>query len=675
MSDQEIRIEVQPLKLKLKSTFRHAGKERNEGESIWVIANRGGITGYGEGCPRSYVAGDDLKSSVQWVEKNFSSGNIFFNTLDDVKNWMKENDSLIDSYPSAWCAIEMALLDLFSQEKNCSVEAMLGIDNFRRQGRYTAVLGDDKRWKYTTIVDQYLVRGFSDFKIKLNGDLERDRDKIAILKDLCEQHGTSDVRIRLDANNLWDSRPEEAITHLKALDGPIFAIEEPVGSKNAPDIIRVSAATGLPVILDESLCKLSELSLYKNSLGKFIVNIKISRVGGLIRSLKIIDEIKKLGWPIIIGCHVGETSLLTRAALIPAAAAGENLIAQEGAYGDYLVEREPVEPILKFGRHGQLDLSLPYYYKTFQGLKVIPTENWNTGLGMLCRWPTLPDNGHPEILTIKMPDKYKIHYRHWGKTQGEDVLLVLHGGMSHSGWQAPLGNALKSLSGNLAMVAPDRRGCGLNNDRGDLGSVHLVIEDVVKHIEFLKRSFKRVHLAGWCQGSQYATVAAAQAGDLLSSLILLTPGFFWNERFRSVIRIAESNIFNMVSELKLRPDRNQAYVPIPMEGTDFTMDEEWLDFIENDELKTTMITMKTAHIMDEIQELSWQALFQTNLPMLSILAEQDRIVDNNKFQQFTGHMFSGKNHNRLVKLESGHAIQFEMPEQIAGEIISFIQTI
>ena len=250
--------------------------------------------------------------------------------------------------------------------------------------------------------------------------------------------------------------------------------------------------------------------------------------------------------------------------------------------------------------------------------------------------------------------------------------VVLHGGMSHSGWQASLANALRATSDSISVVAPDRRGCGLNDGHGDTGSVHSVIEDVVKHIEYLKGSFKRVHLAGWCQGSQYASVAADQAGSLLSSLILLTPGFFWNERFRSVIRIAENNISNMVAELKLKPDRTQAYVPIPMEAADFTLEDEWLDFIENDDLKTTMVTMKTAHVMNEIQELSWTAILQNMLPVLTILARNDRIVDNNKVQQFMGHMFSDKDRNRLVTFDSGHAIQFEMPEKIAAEIIRFI---
>ncbi len=182
-------------------------------------------------------------------------------------------------------------------------------------------------------------------------------------------------------------------------------------------------ATGLPVILDESLCTLDDLSLFRNIPGKFIANIKISRVGGLIRALRLIKELKKMGWPMIIGCHTGETSLLTRAALVAASAAGESLIAQEGAFGDYLMEREPVEPILKFGRDGLLNLSYPYYFKTVQGLKVIPTDNWNIGFGLQGRMPVVPDDGSPKVHFLEMSDRYKIHYRVWGKTEGEDAVI------------------------------------------------------------------------------------------------------------------------------------------------------------------------------------------------------------------------------------------------------------
>ncbi len=387
----------------------------------------------------------------------------------------------------------------------------------------------------------------------------------------------------------------------------------------------------------------------------------------------MVAEVKKWGWPIIVGCHVGETSLLTRAALVVTAAAGESLVAHEGAYGDYLVEREPAQPMLKFGHGGLLDLRSPYYLKTIQGLRIIPVENWETGFGMQCRMLQTPDDGAPDICFLEMPDQYKINYRRWGYPEGEDVVLILHGGMSHSGWQAPLAIQLRAMMPDLTVVAADRRGCGLNDNRGDLGSVHTVIEDVTRHIEYLKKSFKRVHLAGWCQGAQYAAVAASKMPDSLSSLILMTPGFFWNERFRSVLSITENNILAMIKELKLRPDRDHACIPVPMEATDFTLVDEWLDFIEKDDLKITLLNIKSSRIMDEIQEMSWFAMLQNRLPVLAIMAEHDRIVDNNKVRRFIGHMFSGENKNRIVSLASGHAIQFERPEEVAAEILTFIR--
>jgi len=112
-----------------------------------------------------------------------------------------------------------------------------------------------------------------------------------------------------------------------------------------------------------------------------------------------------------------------------------------------------------------------------------------------------------------------------------------------------------------------------------------------------------------------------------------------------------------------------------MEATDFTLVDEWLDFIEKDHLKTTSVTLKSVSIMDEIQELSWFAMLQNRLPILAMMGEQDRIVDNRKVLQFIGHLFPGNNHNRLVTLESGHAIHFEKTGEVASEIVNFIRNL
>jgi len=672
ITKDKVTLDIRPLQVALKTKFRHAGATRLEGESIWIRAERNGISGCGEGCPRAYVAGDDLESSIRWAREQFGNDHAALRSFDAMNGWAAENRGLIETFPSAWCAVEMALIDLFARERGVSAETFLGIDPVRRQGRYTAVLGDDHTWRYTYLVDMYMIRGMRDFKIKLNGRQEKDQKKIDILLRLAREYGASDLRIRLDANNLWADETDRAIAHIRGLAGDFFAVEEPVRARDAGEISRFSIETGLPVILDESLLTPETVAVYRELPGSFIANIKISRVGGLLRALELIRVLRECGWPIVIGCHVGESSLLTRAGLLAAAAAGDRLIAHEGAFGDYLVEWEPVKPMLRFGREGMLSLDSLYYYKNTLGLHLVPPENWGLGLGMDGRSVRPPGDGNPTVDTLTMPDGYAIHSRNWGKAVGEDALLVLHGGMSHSGWQAPLAAAVRAIAPDLTVIAPDRRGCGLNADRGDLGTVSQVTGDVTEQILRLKQRFRRVHLAGWCQGCQYAAIAAARLPDAVDSLLLLTPGFFWNERFRSVLSIAEKVVLKMISEFSLKPDRHHACIPIPMEGTDFTLNDAWLDFIETDLLKTTMITLKSASVMDEVQELSWYAVPEIRQPMLMIMADRDRIVDNARVLRFMGHRFEDGSGNRMYRVNCGHAIQFEEPDAVAGEIALFI---
>lgn len=78
-------------------------------------------------------------------------------------------------------------------------------------------------------------------------------------------------------------------------------------------------------------------------------------MGGLIRSLEIVARARALGVQLIIGAQVGETSLLTRAAWTVAQAAGDALLAQEGAFGTYLLQEDIRRPALMFGAGGVLD--------------------------------------------------------------------------------------------------------------------------------------------------------------------------------------------------------------------------------------------------------------------------------------------------------------------------------
>jgi L-alanine-DL-glutamate epimerase-like enolase superfamily enzyme/pimeloyl-ACP methyl ester carboxylesterase len=671
--NQPIRLHFSELRVPLKATFRQASAARTHGDSLWVEASRGAHRGYGEGCPRSYVTGETRASCRQWLGTWHEVIQSECTSLDTLRDWLASHTAAIDASPSVWCAIESALLDLFARECEQSVEALIGLAPPGGPHVYSAVLGNDEPWKTRFLIDQYCILGITDFKVKLGGDLEVDKQKLRSITELTTWHGVTSHRVRVDANNLWADAPERALDYLRALECEFFGVEEPVRPRDVETHSRISVGLGTPIILDESLCTLADLERYDHAPGRFMANLKVSRVGGVLRALRLVDALRQRGWPIIIGAHVGETSVLTRAAMLVAAAAGPQLAAQEGAFGSRLVEREPVTPSLKWGRGGGLDLRRPYADVTTEGLQLTMPDAWTRGWGLTCRTARRAWTESETVSTQKMSDGYDIHYRQWGPDTGSDVLVVLHGGMSHSAWQRPLADAARARS-TLTVFAPDRRGCGLNAARGDLASADRSIEDVVEHLRWLAGRFERIHLAGWCQGGQYAAVAGQRLQHelKLATLLLITPGLFWNARFRSVIDMTERVAQALITHFDLAPDREESFAPIPLQATDFTQMPDGLDFIDADPLKTTEVTLKSVVVMDEVQERSWEAILGVQMPLFAMTASGDRIVDNNKVRTYLGPLLAAPG-NRLSEIDAGHAVQFERPDELAAALLEFMR--
>ena len=198
--------------------------------------------------------------------------------------------------------------------------------------------------------DQYRRSGFSDFKLKLFGDLERDRAKMSVMRGL----DSESVRVPVAANILW-SDADEAIRFHRSLDYPFLAIEEPLGPNQCDQLARMSDALGCRVILDESLLRVEQLGALPDPPARWMINVRVSKMGGLLRSLSVVDAACRLALGIIVGAQVGETSLLTRAALTVARAAGDALVAHEGAFGTRLLAHDVCDPPLMFGQGGVLD--------------------------------------------------------------------------------------------------------------------------------------------------------------------------------------------------------------------------------------------------------------------------------------------------------------------------------
>jgi len=125
------------------------------------------------------------------------------------------------------------------------------------------------------------------------------------------------------------------------------------------------------IVLDESFLRPGQLPALAKPASQWIVNVRVSKMGGLIRALEAVTAARDAGVGIIVGAQVRETSILTRAALPVARAAGNSLIAQEGAFGTFLLERDVCEPPVIFGAGGVLDAAC-YPFCSAPGLGITP---------------------------------------------------------------------------------------------------------------------------------------------------------------------------------------------------------------------------------------------------------------------------------------------------------------
>ncbi len=354
MSSGELRIDrfrFRELKIPFTVAFRHAAAERTETETAWIDAVAAdGTVGSGESCPRPYVTGETLATACEFVARHEAELRRQVTSIDTLRAWITAHQREIDAAPAAWCALELAVLDLLGKREGVPVETLLSMAPLAGTFRYTAVLGDASPGAFQAMAERYWRMGFRDFKVKLSDDTQRDREKLVAFKSWPE----GSFRVRADANNLWPDA-DAAVAGLGSLGYPFFAIEEPIAREQYAALSRISEATACPIILDESCVRRGQLRLLDGPAPRWLINVRVSKMGGLIRTLELIEDARARGIGIIVGAQVGETSLLTRAALTAARAAGDALVAQEGAFGTFLLERDVCDPPLMFGAGGVID--------------------------------------------------------------------------------------------------------------------------------------------------------------------------------------------------------------------------------------------------------------------------------------------------------------------------------
>jgi len=345
------KINIYNTKLPLKVTFPHSLNRSSSVCSIIVeiIAEKGRLRGYGEGTPRSYVTGES-PISVSKSISNFIQQRKFPWVIQDPSQLWSFVDDLPDEkmHNSAICALESALLDAFGKYQQRHILDYFPKDFYTDTLFYGAALPlTDKK---NIILGCRLIQkmGIRKLKIKLGKDFAHNKE---ILESVHAAFG-KEYDLKVDVNCVWDSKM--AIRHIPLLQKyRVRVVEQPLMPED-PQISEIAGlmkAKGIVLMADESACNLAEVRKLSQEGHYEMINIRLSKCGGFRKSFTIIDYVRQNGMTFQIGCHLGESGLLSAAGRVLSLLC-RDAVYYDGSYDEVLLAQNITLENVSFGLGG-----------------------------------------------------------------------------------------------------------------------------------------------------------------------------------------------------------------------------------------------------------------------------------------------------------------------------------
>ena len=326
-------------------SFEHGAATREVAEAVVVrVAFADGQVGWGETHPRPYVTGETIETAAR-------------DLAETVWPACRELDF---SRAGAFGEIPLRAADGRNiQAAACAMDlAASGQARFRKlaggpiRARVSGVLGSSDPGRTAWRLRLMRLYGLRDFKLKLGLGEEIDAENLRLVHGgLGKAVAAGRCTLRVDANGAWDadSAPQR-VAALKRYG--VCAVEQPVRAV-AAELAQLARRCDLPLIADESLLTADDALALSAEPHHVWWNVRLSKNGGLFRSLELATRAVQCGAVLVIGCMVGESSILS---------AAQRMLLQlchaprfvEGNYGRFLLRDDLTRRSLRFGYGGRL---------------------------------------------------------------------------------------------------------------------------------------------------------------------------------------------------------------------------------------------------------------------------------------------------------------------------------
>ncbi len=122
-----------------------------------------------------------------------------------------------------------------------------------------------------------------------------------------------------------------------------------------PDIAHLAEMiqnSGVILMADESACSLGDVQRILREGYYQMVNVRLSKCGGFRNSLRIIDYLRQNKVPFQIGCHLGESGILSAAGRALCLLCKDALY-YDGSYDEFLLKKNITKENVSFGLGGK----------------------------------------------------------------------------------------------------------------------------------------------------------------------------------------------------------------------------------------------------------------------------------------------------------------------------------
>ena len=292
-----IRIEAYLESLALKRPYTIAYKTVESVDLVFLeIHTDKGLIGLGSANPSKAVVNQDSQATLATLQST-AVDFLIGASVSQVPAMIRQAEAYFADQPGVMAALDMALLDLFTQHLEIPLAQYLG--QYHQFLPTSITIGIKGVRETLQEAEEYLGSGFKCIKVKLGQSYNEDVERLYRLRETFGFEPT----IRVDANQGY-SYDEVMELHDEAEQLRLELIEQPLPARSLVELRQLPGELRDYLAADESLVNPDDafrLACPPRACGIF--NIKLMKCGGITRAMRMADIASLSNIELMWGCN------------------------------------------------------------------------------------------------------------------------------------------------------------------------------------------------------------------------------------------------------------------------------------------------------------------------------------------------------------------------------------